>query len=60
LSQPGQVTNGMGADHRVRWWHACEKGRAVVAALGHNQAIYRDARYLDHLWGGIWWAANGR
>ena len=57
---PGQVAKGMGADHPVSWWHAYEKGRVFVTALGHNQAMYRDERYLDHLWGGIWWAALGR
>ena len=57
---PGQVAKGMGADHPVSWWHAVEKGRVFVTALGHNQAMYRDERYLDHLWGGIWWASTGR
>jgi hypothetical protein len=57
---PGQVANGMGADHPVSWWHTYEKGRAFVTALGHNPLSYRDERYLDHLWGGIWWAATGR
>lgn len=56
---PGQVAQGMGADHPVSWWHRVEKGRVFVTALGHNQAMYRDERYLDHLWGGLWWAATG-
>jgi type 1 glutamine amidotransferase len=50
----------MGADHPVSWWHAYEKGRVFVTALGHNGVMYRDERYLDHLWGGTWWAATGR
>ena len=25
-----------------------------------NQITYRDERYLDHVWGGLWWAATGR
>lgn len=56
---PGQVATGMGADHPVSWWHAYEQGRVFVTALGHNGEMYREARYLDHLWGGIWWAATG-
>jgi type 1 glutamine amidotransferase len=56
---PGQVATGMGADHPVSWWHAYEKGRVFVTALGHNAEMYRDKQYLDHLWGGIWWAATG-
>ncbi|HEU6455526.1 MAG TPA: ThuA domain-containing protein [Roseateles sp.] len=56
---PGQVAKGMGADHPVSWWHTYEKGRVFVTALGHNVEMYRDRQYLDHLWGGIWWAATG-
>ncbi|MEO6280348.1 hypothetical protein [Roseateles sp.] len=25
----------------------------------HAFEMYKDPRYLDHLWGGIWWAATG-
>lgn len=56
---PGQVATGMGSDHPVSWWHAYEKGRVFVTALGHNGEMYRDPQYLDHLWGGVWWAATG-
>jgi len=56
---PGQVSNGMGADHPVSWWQGYEKGRVFVTALGHNAEMYKDRKYLDHLWGGVWWAATG-
>lgn len=56
---PGQVATGMGADHRVSWWQAHENGSVLATALGHNAAVYRDARYLAPLWGGVWWAAKG-
>jgi len=56
---PGQVANGMGADHPVSWTHAYEKGRVFVTALGHNAEAYKDPQYLAHLWGGIWWSATG-
>ncbi|MCE4555464.1 ThuA domain-containing protein [Roseateles cellulosilyticus] len=56
---PGQVAKGMGGDHPVSWWHSYEQGRVFVTALGHNVEMYRDGRYLDHLWGGLWWAAKG-
>lgn len=56
---PGQVATGMGADHPVSWWHPYEKGRVFVTALGHNAAMYRDERYLDHLWGGVWSVVSG-
>jgi uncharacterized protein len=56
---PGQVANGMGADHPVSWYHAYEKGRVFVTALGHNAEMYKDPNYLNHLWGGIYWSATG-
>ena len=56
---PGQVSNGMGADHPVSWWQGYEKGRVFVTALGHNAEMYKNPQYLDHLWGGVWWAATG-
>jgi len=56
---PGQVANGMGADHPVSWTHTYEKGRVFVTALGHNAEDYKDPQYLAHLWGGIWWSATG-
>jgi uncharacterized protein len=57
---PGQVAHGMGADHPVSWYHAHEKGRVFVTALGHNAEMYKDPQYLGHLWGGIYWSATGR
>ncbi|WP_457388799.1 ThuA domain-containing protein [Roseateles sp. P5_E1] len=54
----GQVSNGMGGDHPVSWWHAYERGRVFGTALGDNGEMYREGRYLDHLWGEVWWAAN--
>jgi len=56
---PGQVAKGMGKDHPVAWFHPYEKGRVFVTTLGHNVEMYRDQHYLDHLMGGIYWAATG-
>jgi type 1 glutamine amidotransferase len=57
---PGQVSEPMGKDHPVAWWHPYEKGRVFVTLLGHNVEMYRDPQYLSHLMGGIYWAATGR
>lgn len=57
---PGQTTKGMGKDHPLAWYHDFEKGRVFVTALGHTVEMYRDQHYLDHLMGGIYWAATGR
>jgi len=57
---PGQVSEPMGKDHPVAWWHSYERGRVFVTLLGHNVEMYRDPQYLSHLMGGIYWAATGR
>jgi type 1 glutamine amidotransferase len=56
---PGQVAKEMGKDHPIAWYHRYEKGRVFVTTLGHNVEMYRDQHYLDHLMGGIYWAATG-
>jgi type 1 glutamine amidotransferase len=56
----GQRAEGMGAFHPIAWYHTFEGGRSFVTALGHMPELYRDQAYLDHLYGGIYWAATGR
>ena len=56
---PGQTAKGMGAHHPVAWYHRYDGGRVFVTALGHTPALYDDPLYLEHLYGGIWWAATG-
>lgn len=56
---PGQVGHRMGKDHPEAWFHRYEKGRVFVTLLGHEAEMYRDDRYLQHLLGGIYWAATG-
>lgn len=57
---PGQVATGMGKNHPVSWYHQHEQGRVFVTALGHNVEMYKDPQYLNHLLGGIYWAATGK
>jgi hypothetical protein len=56
---PGQTSLPMGPDHPIAWHHAYENGRVFVTTLGHNGAVYRDPMYMNHLFGGIYWAATG-
>jgi len=60
LIWPGQKAEGMGKSHPVAWYHFFEGGRSFVTALGHTPELYNDRLYLDHLYGGIYWAATGR
>lgn len=57
---PGQVAKGMGREHPVAWFHQPEGGRVFVTSLGHSVHMYQDPQFLNHLYGGIWWAASGK
>ncbi|PWJ59584.1 hypothetical protein CLV98_102418 [Dyadobacter jejuensis] len=51
---------GMGAVHPVAWYHTFDGGRAFYTGLGHIGLVYSDQSFLDHLYGGIYWAATGK
>jgi type 1 glutamine amidotransferase len=53
---PGAST--MGGDHPIAWYHAHDGGRAFYTALGHTEASYAEPLLLQHLAGGIEWAAR--
>jgi len=57
---PGQECKGMGADHPVAWSHTFEGTRVFVTTLGHVPEMFNDRLLLDHIYGGIYWAATGR
>lgn len=48
----------MGADHPMAWHHAYDGGRAWYTALGHTIASWSEPLFLDHVRGGIAWAAG--
>lgn len=50
---------GMGDFHPISWYQEYDGGRAFYTALGHSSATYRDATFLHHVYGGIYWAATG-
>ena len=49
----------MGAFHPVAWYQEYDGGRSFYTTLGHIPAAYTDPVFLDHIWGGIYWAATG-
>ena len=51
---------GMGKFHPISWYQEYDNGRAFYTALGHLPATYRDAAFMHHVYGGIYWAATGR
>ena len=52
--------DGMGDFHPLAWRHEFDGGRSFYTALGHLPAVYRDDLFLEHLYGGIYWAATGK
>jgi len=54
------VGKGMGSFHPIAWYHNYDGGRAFYTGLGHIAQIYTDQTFLDHLYGGIYWAATGK
>jgi uncharacterized protein len=48
----------MGAFHPIAWYHAYDGGRAWYTALGHTAESYSEPLFLQHLWGGIMYAAG--
>lgn len=51
---------GMGDFHPVAWFHEFDGGRSFYTALGHMPATYSNPQFLNHLYGGIYWAATGK
>lgn len=47
----------MGAYHPISWYHAYDGGRAWYTAMGHTTESYKEPLFLEHLLGGITWAA---
>lgn len=48
----------MGPPHPIAWYHRFDGGRAWYTAMGHTSESYREPAFLDHLAGGIVWAAT--
>ena len=48
----------MGHDHPIAWAHHFDGGRAFYTGLGHTIEAYSDSLFLQHLLGGIEWAAG--
>lgn len=54
------VGKGMGSVHPISWYHNYDGGRAFYTGLGHIGLTFSDQTFLDHIYGGIYWAATGK
>lgn len=43
-------------DYAIAWCQEVGKGRTFYSSLGHRKDVWKDARYQDHLLGGLKWA----
>jgi uncharacterized protein len=48
----------MGQDHPIAWYHQFDGGRAWYTGLGHTSESFHEPLFLEHLWGGILYAAG--
>lgn len=44
----------------ISWYHEFDGGRSFYTALGHIDNVYRNHWFLEHLYGGIYYAATGK
>jgi hypothetical protein len=52
---PGGTAMG---DHPIAWYKGWDGGRSFHTALGHTEESWAEPAFLDHVWGGIEWAAG--
>lgn len=48
----------MGDDHPISWYHNVGSGRVWYTGLGHTEESYTEEPFLQHVLGGILWAAG--
>lgn len=53
-------SDGMGVFHPIAWYHEYDGGRSFYTALGHKEKVYENHWFLEHLYGGIYYAATGK
>jgi len=52
-------SGGTMGDHPIAWCHAYAGGRAWYTAGGHTRESYSESLFLQHLLGGLEYAAGG-
>ncbi|MGH1364892.1 MAG: ThuA domain-containing protein [Calditrichia bacterium] len=58
LSENSYSGGNMGYDHPIAWCHEYDGGRAWYTAGGHTNASYSEPDFLQHILGGIRFAAG--
>jgi cytochrome c len=58
LDEATYVGGAMGDDHPIAWYHPYDGGRAWYTAGGHTRESYAESLFVEHLLGGIQFAAG--
>lgn len=58
LDETTYTGGAMGADHPISWYQLYDGGRAWYTGMGHTDQSWAEEAFLDHLAGGIAWAAG--
>jgi type 1 glutamine amidotransferase len=58
IDETSYTGGAMGAPHPMAWHHTFEGGRSWYTPLGHTLASYSEPLFLEHLAGGLRWAAG--
>ena len=58
LDETTYTGGSMGVSHPIAWYHSYSGGRSWYTGLGHNEAVYAEPWFRQHLLGGIQYAAN--
>lgn len=54
-----EATTGMGENHPIAWYQYYDGGRSFYTALGHMEDSFKNPVFIQHLYGGLYWAARG-
>jgi len=57
-SYQGAAMEGGRLDHPIAWCHEFDGGRSFYTGLGHTSGSFAEPAFLEHLRGGILWAAG--
>jgi type 1 glutamine amidotransferase len=58
LDETSYTGGSMGDQHPIAWYHRYDSGRAWYTAMGHTTESYHEPLFLQHILGGIMWAAG--
>ncbi|MFM7020980.1 MAG: ThuA domain-containing protein, partial [Aquirufa sp.] len=59
LDEKSYKDGKMGDYHPMAWYHEFDGGRAFYTNWGHTHETFDEPLVLQHIWGGLQWAASG-